>query len=335
MFAVVVTVLVFAGTLHWALVAFPTQTVRAASDLAFRGHVRLCRAVLGPLRVRSSGDPPALALDLIPPMASLYGGSSPAPAAEVRALLARLSPAVDPELAAHVLNTCMNLLIAGGAYRDAARVGLDWPAERLAAVRAAPDGALLELNRAEALYNEGDWAGALAWLDTRLPSEGATPVMRAASGMQRAWILAHLERGEEALALATAADVEALGEAYRSEGHFARARARLAVGDLDGAERDVRAALAVACRPATRRNAELLLARIALARGDLADADARCRAARASPWTGQPGDGLLLHGDVLRGLGRHGEARAAWAEAIARDPESEAATVSRGRLAEG
>lgn len=154
----------------------PMASLEAGMKLTYFGHVRLARACLAYARVTLRSPQAALLIESVRQDGTLYAGASPRAPEAVRGLLVRVDPGTDAPLAGTVLNSCMNVLIAGGAYRDAAAVGLAWPDDARAAVAALPYAPLLEINRAEALYNQGEWERALAHLDARPPPDGAPPV---------------------------------------------------------------------------------------------------------------------------------------------------------------
>ncbi|MES2642849.1 MAG: hypothetical protein V4850_25420 [Myxococcota bacterium] len=265
-------------------------------------------------------------------------GGSGLTAAQVRSMLDLLAPATDPEeVVAEVANTAVNSFVALGAYAEALAVGERWDAAVWERLRSAtPDGVkLIDLNKVEALYNTGDWAGSLVRLDRlQLPLD-ASALLHSGWRQQRAWILAALGRVAEAKAELAGAVVADVGPLYASEHHYTHAAVRLAAGDLEGARAATRTGKRLALRAASRRNAEVLLARIAAATGDDIHAEALCARAARMVTPGQAGDNLLLWGTILARLGRDAEARAAWAAAIENDGESEAAAFARERLGGG
>jgi tetratricopeptide (TPR) repeat protein len=233
---------------------------------------------------------------------------------------------VDP----HLRNEVVDVLNGAGLYRMALGAA---PAPDEAKGVPAPLLALIQINLAEADYNLGRWAEAERRLLGLDQAAGALPISRAGLLQQRAWIAAHRGRSAEALALCERVSIRWLPRPYHAEYHFTRAVALLGLGLHEAADDEVRAGQRVAMRVSSRRNALFLLARIAAAREDWSSAEQLCRQASQRADCGQGGDGLLLWGEVLRRLGRLGEAAAAWRLAIERDPESESARIAESRLA--
>ncbi len=231
-------------------------------------------------------------------------------------------------------NALVDLLISVGRYREALEVEVRSlePSDLVLGDR-GPGLALIEVNRAEAEYALGCWADAEARLLRADVRWDAHPLVRTGHRLQLAWVLAHRGAAAEALARCDEADEAALPPLYRAELHFARASALLAAGRIDEAAEAVERGRALAKRPWSVRNGLFLLARVHAAAGRLVEAESLCRRAAEDPWKLQGGDGLLHWGDVLRDLGRADDARAAWALALERDPESEAADTARARLA--
>lgn len=231
-------------------------------------------------------------------------------------------------------NLAVDMLVSMGRYREALRVAS--PAlEHLRGhenplIAGMP--VLVDINRAEAEYNLGSWAEAEARLDRPEAQCDASPICHAGGRLQRAWILAHGGRGDEALALCDATSLDDLPGVYRAEPHYCRAAALLATGDLDAAERSIEEGQSVAKRTSSERNGLFMQARVAARRERWSEVEALCRRASEHRWRYQGGEGLLLWGDALIKLGRPDEARAAWGLVGERDPESESAVLASERL---
>jgi tetratricopeptide (TPR) repeat protein len=230
-------------------------------------------------------------------------------------------------------NLAVDMLISMGRYREALQVASPF-LERLRG-HADPVFAgmpvLVDINRAEAEYNLGMWAEAEARLEKSETRCDGSPICHAGSRLQRAWILAHRGRAEEALALCDETSLDDLPGVYQAEPHYSRAAALLALGRLDDAERAIEEGQSVAKRTSSERNGLFMLARVAARRERWSEVEALCRRASEHRWRYQGGEGLLLWGDALAKLGRVDEARAAWALVGERDPESESATLAAER----
>ena len=228
-----------------------------------------------------------------------------------------------------VVNLAVETLISGGKYSEALALPPAFdpvaPFDKLHFV-------LVQINLAEAEYNLGRWDAAWSRLE---PLDGrAEPfaITRAGLALQRAWILAHTNRPDEALAMWEQADMYGLPHPYRAEHYFTHAAILLGLGRLDDAEDVADAGADASVRPSSERNALFMLARVAATKGDLERAEELCRAASGHRFQGHGGDGLLLWGDVLNRLHRATEARQAYALCIARDGQSESARSAEARL---
>lgn len=239
--------------------------------------------------------------------------------------------------------TAVDVLNSLGRYGEALGLVGRWPRQAIT-TSAEERGAdvIAAVNMAEAEYNRGAFGD--AWRRLSGLDEAAAPhaFARAALRLQRAWVLAHGgdllgddgAKPRSAIEVWESVNLGDLPPSYHAEHHFTHAAARLAEKDTPGARGAVERGAAVAKRPSSARNAEILRARVAVAEGRLEDAERRLAAAAAHPHRRQGGDGLLLWGDVLRELGRGEEAKRAWALAARRDPESASAREARGRLAD-
>ena len=136
-----------------------------ATRLSLAGHVRALRLVIGRLRANSTGPEWRAYLNGLTVGAALHGGTH-AEADLAATLLDGIDPGADPLLLQHLANSAVNALIADGRYREALRFG-----------EALPPDLLVEINRAEAMYNLGDWAGAREHL-AALEQFGPTPLHR-------------------------------------------------------------------------------------------------------------------------------------------------------------
>lgn len=239
------------------------------------------------------------------------------------ALAARFA---ERPVSTYAANALCCVLISAGQYRRALAlgerhktVGFTWP--------------LLQVNLAEAEYNLGEWARALARLDVAVRKIGAVDIMaKTGEACQRAWVLAHLGRHEEAATSYARATVDHLPGEYASEYHFTRAYLALSKGLGTEALAAVDDGLKVAARPSTRRNGLYLRARALELAGQADAALAEFQRGADHDYKYQGGDGLLAWGELLARVGRHEDATNAWRLAVERDPESESAALAAKRL---
>lgn len=247
--------------------------------------------------------------------------------ARVESLLARHEGATH----AHGVNFLVNANIWRGRYRAAVRAGLRARARKELDL----DWALVLLNVAEALYNLGRWTRAAQLVEALarrdLPWSTAA-WLKVGLDAQRAWIAQHLGDVARAEALMSSIVPDEMVIGYRAEVHFTRAAVALAARDAGRARLALDDARRVLVRESSRRNLLFLDARLAVLEGDDERAIALCREASEHAYRGQGGDGLLLWGDLLAKRGDMAGAQAAWRLVLERDPESEAASVARGRL---
>lgn len=245
--------------------------------------------------------------------------------AEVRKLQAR---GAAPVL---YLNSLVEALVTAGHYREAVELARqqDFHSDSWL----PPERVLVLINAAEALYNLGRWEEAQALLAPLDAAAGGDPLVRSALALQRAWIQGGLGDAAGAQAQLDAVVRADLPRSYWPEYHFARAFSALVAGDFPRAEAELDTAQALALRASTRRNLLFLRGRLRFAQGDLEGAERLLAEGAAHPFRGQGADGLLLWGEVLARLGRGEEARAAWALATARDPQSAQAAVAAARRA--
>lgn len=244
--------------------------------------------------------------------------------------------AEGPLVALPYANSIVNTLIHVGRYAKA----LEYADRHLQAPgdhegERDEDHLLIRINRAEALYNLGRWDEALASLEgVEGPGETA-PIVLAGVRCQRAWILAHLGRAEEAKRQLDDCDRGGLPANYWSEFHYTWAVTWLGLGRVGDARAEAQRGLDVAQRMASTRNGQFLLARVARAEGSLLEARELLEAGANHPYRGQGGDGLLLWGDIMNELGSPEGASKAWSLAVERDAESESAAAARDRLRSG
>jgi len=229
-----------------------------------------------------------------------------------------------------LLNLAVEIWISAGDYLQALTVQCSF---NPVTADDAKNLLLVQINRAEAEYNLGRWKAAwsrLCSLDARV---APYPITRAGLALQRAWILSHTNRAEEALWTWERADMDGLPYQYRAEHYFTHVAVLLALGRIEQAADAAAAGADAAVRPSSERNALFMLARVDAAKGEWERAEVLCRTAANHPFRGQGGDGLLLWGDVLTRLGRLDEARQAYELCIARDGQSESALVAGARQA--
>lgn len=233
-----------------------------------------------------------------------------------------------------VVNAAVNALINGGLYREALALDLHVPLDIDASVNAgARDAwALVRINLAESEYNLGWWTEAWNRLATLDDEAITSPLTRTALWFQRSWIAAHTARGNEALRLCERANHRHLPRTFWPEAYYTRAAALLALSRLDEAEREAEVGFQLSMRASSERNGHYLLGRILASAGRPEVALTHFDAGARHIYRGQGGDGLLVWGDSLAGLGRAPEARAAWSMAVERDPQSASAGTARGRL---
>ena len=105
------------------------------------------------------------------------------------------------------------------------------------------------------------------------------------------------------------------------------------MGELGAAEREARAGTGAARRAASRRNALHVEARVAMAAGDDARAIALLEQARRHAYQGQAAAGLVHLGQAYERTGKPAEARRAYQDALAADPESYVCGAAIARLA--
>ena len=245
-----------------------------------------------------------------------------------KAAVARARESQDLSLA----NTVVNAFINGGAYREALELGEGWTAPPGLNLRWLVAWRLMQVNLAEAEYNLGRWNEALARLASFDPDREPSPLIANSVRLQRAWILARMERAEEALGWVHELDPKAIPPLYWAELHFTRAAVRMAQGELQQAEYELEEAARNAKRASSRRNLLFLRARLLRMLRRAEEAVRLCEEAAGQRYRGQGGDGLLLWGELLAELGRSEEAKRAWELTLDRDPQSEAARCAQARL---
>jgi hypothetical protein len=98
-------------------------------------------------------------------------------------------------------------------------VGDDWSGEARDAARAAAPAsyAVAQINRAEALHNLGQNVEAVQSLDALDDACQALDLALQGRAVLRAWILAHMNRTDEAATVMASVDPTPLGPRYRPE----------------------------------------------------------------------------------------------------------------------
>ncbi|WNG45617.1 tetratricopeptide repeat protein [Archangium minus] len=230
-------------------------------------------------------------------------------------------------------NCAINIFINAGLYLEALDIERGWQGpSNPPDPSAARAWALVRFNLVEAVYNLGSWEAASARLSNLEEVARGDAFLWNFFPIQRAWILAHTGRGENALGALAQVDWKRLPRLYRSEAHFALAASLLAVHRYEEARREARTGLKHARRVSSTRNGLFLLGRITVAAGHPEEALRFFEAGAAHRYQGQGGDGLLAWGDCLAELGRHDEAREAWRLVLTRDKQSGAASRAASRL---
>ena len=191
---------------------------------------------------------------------------------------------------------------------------------------------IMQVNRAEALHNLGRDDLALRLLNRVDASVDLSPIATNGSRALRAWILAHLGRGDDARKVLSALDPRPLSPTYAAETHFTRSAMELCVGNLDAAKLEANRGLDCSVRASSQRNGLFLLGRIELARGKIERARRHYERGRSHRYRGQGGAALFELGSLYESLGEREAAVAVFREAIERDPESFAVQKCQQRL---
>jgi tetratricopeptide (TPR) repeat protein len=231
-------------------------------------------------------------------------------------------------------NASVNAFTSAGLYVEALEAGRQAEEERSdnGPRLRSPTWALMQVNLAEARYNLGQWKEAWVLLEDLDELAARAPIAADGLAIQRAWILAHQGKGEEARVELGKRDFAGIPPTFAAETHYARGAAYLAAGQPAEALEQIQLGAKGALRTSSKRNGLFMLARVALAQGRLDEAERLCREASEHPYRGQGGEGLLLWGDILQRLNRKGEAVGAWRLAVERDPQSESARLAAERL---
>jgi tetratricopeptide (TPR) repeat protein len=231
----------------------------------------------------------------------------------------------------YVVNAAIDIYVNGGSYERALAAADRWTAEAQARGRAKQPHlpAYAAINRAEALHNVGEHDAALQLLDeTEHQTKPGDRLSREGLALLRAWILSHVGRAPEAWMRLATIDRAAFGPRYRAEYHFTRAVALCEIGELEAAEREAGAAR----RAASRRNALYVEARVAMAAKDDARAIALLERARRHAYQGQAAPVLVHLGEAYERAGKPAEARRAYQDALAADPNSFVCGAANARL---
>jgi tetratricopeptide (TPR) repeat protein len=236
----------------------------------------------------------------------------------------------------YLVNAAIDIYVNGGRYGSALSAAERWSAEAQERGRAESpvQHAYAAINRAEALHNVGDHEAALRLLDeTERHAKRADRLSQEGLELLRAWILCHVGRAREAWTRLAKIDRKVFGPRYRAEYHLTRAVALCEKGELGFAEREAHAGAGAARRAASRRNALHVEARVAMAAKDDARAIALLERARRHAYQGQAGPVLVHLGEAYERAGKPAEARRAYQDALAADPQSYACAAANIRLA--
>jgi tetratricopeptide (TPR) repeat protein len=235
----------------------------------------------------------------------------------------------------HVVNAAIDIYVNGSSYDRAVAAADRWTAEAQArgCAKQPRVRAYAAINRAEALHNLGEHAAALLLLDeTEHQTKHGDELSRAGLQLLRAWILSHVGRAREAWIRLATIDRAAFGPRYRAEYHFTRAVALCEIGELEAAEREARAGTGAARRASSRRNALHVEARVAMAAKDDARAIALLERARRHAYQGQAAPVLVDLGAAYERACKPAEARRAYQDALAADPNSYVCGAANARL---
>lgn len=193
--------------------------------------------------------------------------------------------------------------------------------------------AICHVNRAEALHNLGrdDLALKLLQRIRRLLSRSS--IGKNGALTLRAWILAQRGQPQRARRVLEKLDARPLMPGYAAEVFYTRALVELAAGAAERALEEAEQGLAASLRASSRRNGLFLLGRIEAARGNLERAFSYYEQGRAHVYRGQGGQALFELGLLRLRQSDTERARAAFDDAITRDPESIGAERARAELA--
>ncbi len=231
-----------------------------------------------------------------------------------------------------------NAFICAGRYQEALATQA-W-AEARAGGEPQDDegqGALLQINLAEADYNLGGWDA--AWRRLEALDEASfedVPLLLGGLRCQRAWIAAARAEPAPVHLYLDTFDPDWLPRLFRAELYYCKVACHLFLGDRARAADALEQGLAWAVRASSRRNGRFLKAQLLAQRGERAAASAEYAAAAEDPYKGQGAGALLAWGELLaHTLQQPQPARAAWRLAVERDPESAAAREAAARLQPG
>lgn len=248
----------------------------------------------------------------------------------------RIMLAVDPAGCSWtLLNYAIDIFVNAGLYRRAVRVVDDWSRDAREAGRQRDpvSHTLAHINRAEALHNVGRESEALVLLGALDHGCAQDALAREGRAVLRAWILAHMDRLQEAAAIVDSVDAGPLGRRYEAEVLYTRSLVARLRGDLETAVAMSRSGLERARRASSERNGLVMIAAAEEARGNREEALRLLESAARHRYRGQSAGGLLLLGENLERAGRLDGARAAYERALVEDPESHLCGTIRERLA--
>lgn len=232
------------------------------------------------------------------------------------------------------LSELVDRLITAGRYSGALAAAERLPQDSRRQLRQlAPErDALLEINLAEAEYNQGALEAARERLVRVEQRALRTPFSRAAWHCQWAWLAARMGDALVALEAVEAVEFDELPQRYWAERAYTRALALAGVGALPAAVEHARFGVALAARPSSERNGQFLLGMLYAIGDDPAQARAHFEAGLTHRYRHQGGDALLVYAELCAAEDDASGERRVLELIVERDRESGAAELARRRL---